>query len=217
MIETILEFFHVLTNSDQLLNLLTNVFSGFWAYAFIFAILFTETGLLVGFVLPGDSLLFTLGVVAGAGGLNLWLMDIVLFAAVLIGDFSGYSIGKKIGAKAFNKPDSVYFKREYLEKTKTFYEKHGGKTIIYAKFIPIIRTFAPFIAGVGQMKFRDFLIYDIFGAAGWIIIMTLLGYGLGNVPIVKNNFEKAILLIIFISLIPPVFEAYKAWRFKKTT
>jgi membrane-associated protein len=210
MIDLIRDFLHTLTDPHKLIELLSSVFSGFWAYAFIFAIIFAETGLLIGFFLPGDSLLFTLGVVAGAGELNFVLLNVVLIAAAIIGDTVGYFLGRSIGHKVFAKPNSLLFKKEHLEKTKAFYEKHGGKTIIYARFIPIIRTFAPFVAGVGEMSYRHFLAYNIFGGIGWVLLMTTLGYALGNVDFVRNNFEKFILGIIAISLIPPVIEFIKS-------
>ncbi|HYE22280.1 MAG TPA: VTT domain-containing protein [Verrucomicrobiae bacterium] len=195
-----------------MIELLTTFFSGFLAYIFLFFIVFAETGLLIGFFLPGDSLLFTVGVVAGAGELNIWLINIVLIVAAIIGDSVGYALGRMTGEKIFNRPDSLLFKKDHLDRTRTFYEKHGGKTIIYARFIPIIRTFAPFIAGVANMNYKHFIAYNVFGGIGWVLLMTTLGYVLGNVPIVRENFEKVILGIIFISLLPPIIEGYKQWR-----
>lgn len=209
MLHAITNFLHTLTEPEALLALLTSVFGGIWAYLFLFFVIFAETGLLIGFFLPGDSLMFTVGVVAGAGGLNILLINIVLIAAAIIGDSVGYFLGRSLGKRAFEKKDSIIFKKEYLEKTKSFYEKHGGKTIIYARFIPIIRTFAPFIAGVGEMSYKHFIAYNVFGGIAWVLLMTTLGYSLGGVEIVRNNFEKVILLIIFISFIPPIIEAYR--------
>ena len=143
-----------LTDPDKLRALLTTVFSGWWGYALLFSIVFAETGLLVGFFLPGDSLLFTVGVVAGAGDLNIVLIDVALIAAALIGDAVAYQIGHRTGDAIFSRPDSRLFRREHVTQTHEFYEKHGGKTIIYAKFVPIVRTFAPFIAGVARMPYR---------------------------------------------------------------
>ncbi|MBM3769496.1 MAG: hypothetical protein FJW32_29315, partial [Acidobacteria bacterium] len=157
MVQTLIEFLRTLTNPDQLRQLLTTVFSGWHGYALLFGIVFSETGLLAGFFLPGDSLLFTVGVVAGAGGLNLPAIMAVLIAAAIIGDGVGYLLGKKAGVGVFKRPDSKLFKREHLIKTQEFYEKHGGKTIIYARFVPIIRTFAPFVAGVANMNYGRFL------------------------------------------------------------
>jgi len=171
---------------------------------------FAETGLLVGFVLPGDSLLFTIGVVAGAGQLNLGIIMLLLTCACLVGDWCGYLLGRRAGPAIFNRPDSHFFKQEHLQRTHAFYEKHGGKTIIYAKFVPIIRTFAPFVAGVGKMHYPRFLSFDVFGAAGWVFSMTILGFSLGKVDLVRRNFEKFVLLIIFVSLLPVITHAVRA-------
>jgi len=173
-------------------------------------IVFAETGLLVGFVLPGDSLLFTIGVVAGAGQLNLAVIIILLTCACLLGDWSGYLLGRRTGPAIFSRPDSRFFKQEYLHRTQGFYEKHGGKTIIYAKFVPIVRTFAPFVAGVAKMRYSRFLSFDIFGAIGWVVSMTVLGYLLGEVGFVRRNFEKFVLLVIFVSLLPIITQVIKA-------
>ena len=146
MIHALLDFLRTLTTPDRLIHLLSTVLSGWLGYATLTAIVFAETGLLVGFVLPGDSLLFTIGVVAGAGELNLTIIIVLLIAACLAGDYCGYLLGRRTGPAIFNRPDSRFFKQEYLQRTNAFYEKHGGKTIIYAKFVPVIRTFAPFVA-----------------------------------------------------------------------
>jgi membrane-associated protein len=214
MLDAIKHFLHTLTDPEALLALLTSVFGGIWAYLFLFFVIFAETGLLIGFFLPGDSLMFTVGVVAGAGGLNIWLINLVLVAAAITGDSAGYFLGRTLGKRAFEKKDSIVFKREYLEKTRAFYEKHGGKTIIYARFIPIIRTFAPFIAGVGEMSYKHFIAFNVFGGIAWVLLMTTLGFSLGNVALVRDNFEKVILLIIAVSLIPPLIEAYRSRKAK---
>lgn len=206
MVEALLEFVRTLTNPEKLIHLLSTVLGGPLGYLMLIAVVFAETGLLMGFFLPGDSLLFTVGVVAGAGHLNIVLINIVLMAAAVIGDGVGYYLGYKTGPAIFNRPDSRFFKQEYLRKTQAFYAKHGGKTIIYARFVPIVRTFAPFIAGVGKMEYRRFLSFNIFGGIGWVFSMTMLGYGLGNVPFVRAHFEKVILGIIFVSVAPVVFE-----------
>jgi membrane-associated protein len=161
-------------------------------------------------VLPGDSLLFTIGVVAGAGELNLAVIVLLLIAASMLGDWSGYLLGRRAGPAIFNRPDSRFFKQDHLRRTEAFYEKHGGKTIIYAKFVPIIRTFAPFIAGVANMRYVRFLAFDIFGGIGWVTSMTVLGYLLGEVPLVRRNFEKFVLLIVFLSLLPIISHALRA-------
>src|SRR5580700_1446136 len=210
MIHALLDFIRTLTTPDRLIHLLSTVLSGWLGYATLTAIVFAETGLLVGFVLPGDSLLFTIGVVAGAGQLNLTIMIVLLIVACLAGDWCGYLLGRRTGPAIFNRPDSRFFRQEHLQRTHAFYEKHGGKTIIYAKFVPVIRTFAPFVAGVGKMQYSRFLSFDIFGAAGWVFSMTILGYFLGEVPLVRRNFEKFVLLIIFVSLLPVITHAVRA-------
>jgi len=149
-------------------------------------------------------------VVAGAGQLNLPLILVLLTCACLLGDWSGYMLGRRTGPAIFKRPDSRFFKQEYLTRTQAFYEKHGGKTIIYAKFVPIIRTFAPFVAGVAKMRYRRFLTFDIFGAMGWVCSMTILGYLLGGVDLVRRHFEKFVLLIIFVSLLPILTQIWKA-------
>src|SRR5580658_11226144 len=215
MIHSLLDFLRTLTTPERLIHLLSTALSGWLGYATLTAIVFTETGLLVGFVLPGDSLLFTIGVVAGAGQLNLFVMIVLLTAACLAGDWCGYLLGRRAGPAIFNRPDSRFFKQEYLQRTHAFYEKHGGKTIIYAKFVPIIRTFAPFVAGVGKMQYSRFLSFDVFGAIGWVFSMTILGYGLGGVGLVRRNFEKFVLLVIFVSVLPMITHALRASFQKK--
>ena len=210
MIHALLDFLRTLTTPERLIQLLSTAMSGWAGYAMLAGIVFAETGLLVGFVLPGDSLLFTIGVVAGAGELNLVVIMLLLVCASMLGDWSGYLLGRRAGPAIFNRPDSRFFKQEHLQRTKAFYEKHGGKTIIYAKFVPIIRTFAPFIAGVANMRYLRFLSFDIFGGVGWVFSMTILGYLLGEVAIVRRNFEKFVLLIIFVSLLPVMIHALRA-------
>jgi len=210
MIHALLDFLRALTTPERLIQLLSTAMSGWAGYAMLTGIVFAETGLLVGFVLPGDSLLFTIGVVAGAGELNLVVIMLLLICASMLGDWSGYLLGRRAGPAIFNRPDSRFFKQEHLQRTKAFYEKHGGKTIIYAKFVPIIRTFAPFVAGVANMPYLRFLSFDIFGGVGWVFSMTILGYLLGEVAIVRRNFEKFVLLIIFVSLLPVIIHAVRA-------
>ncbi|MCC6862569.1 MAG: VTT domain-containing protein [Bryobacterales bacterium] len=212
MLDTFLEFLRGLTDPERLIHLLTTWLTGWLGYAALFLVVFAETGLLVGFFLPGDSLLFTVGVVCGAGKLDIVGVNLLLMAAAIIGDSVGYTLGRKAGPHVFNRPDSRFFKREHLNRTKLFYEKHGGKTIIYARFIPIIRTFAPFVAGVAEMNYARFISYNVFGGIGWVAFMTLLGYWLGSVPVVRAHFEKVIILIIVISLIPALSHAFQAWR-----
>jgi membrane-associated protein len=210
MFHILLDFLRTLTTPERLIELLSTAMSGWLGYAMLTGIVFAETGLLVGFVLPGDSLLFTIGVVAGAGQLNLVIIMVLLICACLLGDWCGYLLGRRAGPAIFNRPDSRFFKQEHLQRTQAFYEKHGGKTIIYAKFVPIIRTFAPFVAGVAKMPYGRFLSFDVFGAIGWVFSMTMLGYILGEVDIVRRHFEKFVLLIIFVSLLPLIIHALKS-------
>lgn len=215
MIHWLLDALRTLTTPDRLIQLLSTVLTGWLGYATLTAIVFAETGLLVGFVLPGDSLLFTIGVVAGAGDLNLLLIILLLICATMLGDWCGYLLGRRAGSAIFNRPDSRLFKQEHLRRTEAFYEKHGGKTIIYAKFVPIIRTFAPFVAGVARMRYVRFLSFDIFGGIGWVSSMTILGYLLGKVPVVQRNFEKFVLLVIFVSLLPIITHAVRGRMARK--
>ena len=206
MLDTLIEFLRTLTTPEKLIALLSTVFTGWWGYALLFGIVFAETGLLIGFFLPGDSLLFTVGVVAHLGGLDIVAINIALIVAAITGDAFGYMLGRKTGMKIFERPDSRFFKREHLLRTQAFYEKHGGKTIIYARFVPIIRTFAPFVAGVAGMSYTRFLSFNIFGGIGWVVLLTMMGYFLGGVSIVRAHFEKVILGIILVSVLPIAFE-----------
>lgn len=208
----ILEIWRSLTDPDRLIHLLSQVITGWSGYALLAAIVFAESGLLVGFFLPGDSLLFTVGVVAGAGGLDIAQICIVLAIAAVAGDQAGYLIGNKTGFRIFSRPDSRLFKQEYVTKTTSFYHKHGGKTLIYARFVPIIRTFAPFMAGVAKMPYARFVSFNVFGGVAWVISMTLAGYYLGGVPIVRRHFEKVVIGIVLVSVLPVVFEILKARR-----
>lgn len=212
MIQHILDLYRSLTNPDQLSQLLHTLLSGWLGYAAMFAVVYSETGLLVGFFLPGDSFLFTIGVVAGLGALDIVQVNILLMAAAMLGDSTGYWLGRKTGPRIFSRPDSRFFKQEYITRTKAFYERYGGKTIILARFVPIVRTFAAFVAGVGQMPYLRFLPFSVCGGIGWVFLMTMLGYELGGIPIIKRNFDKAILVVIFLSLVPTFIEAYKARR-----
>jgi membrane-associated protein len=212
MIQTLLDFLRSLTDPERLIQLLSTLLSGWLGYAALFAIVYSETGLLVGFFLPGDSLLFTVGVVAGAGELDIVLVNVLLMAAAILGDSTGYLLGRQTGPRIFSRPDSRFFKQEYVTRTHAFYEKYGGKTIVYARFVPIVRTFAAFIAGVGRMPYLKFLPFSICGGIGWVFMMTMLGYELGGVPFIRRNFDKAILLIVFLSLLPTLIEILKARR-----
>jgi membrane-associated protein len=212
LLEPILELIRILTTPERLLHVLTTVFTGWWGYAMLFGIVFAETGLLVGFFLPGDSLLFTVGVVAGAGGLDITTINVVLMAAAIIGDTVGYFLGNRAGHAVFSRPDSRFFHRDHLVRTQAFYQKHGGKTIIYARFIPIIRTFAPFVAGVARMHYPRFVSFNVFGGIGWVFLLTMMGYLLGGQPFVRKYFDKVILGIILLSVTPVFWEAWKARR-----
>ncbi len=174
---------------------------GVWVYAILFLIVFVETGLVVMPLLPGDSLLFAAGAIAATGAMDPALLCLLLFIAAVLGDTVNYHIGKYIGPRVFE-IKSRFINREHLLATQSFFEKHGGKTIIFARFIPIIRTFAPFIAGVGQMQYRRFLAFNVVGAAAWVVSFVLLGYYFGNLPVVKDNFTYVIFAIIFISILP---------------
>jgi membrane-associated protein len=215
VLHEILQFLHSLTNPDQLIRLLSTALSGWIGYAALFAVVFAESGLLVGFFLPGDSLLFTVGIVAGAGKLSIGTIIAMLACASILGDGIGFFLGSTLGYSLFKNPNSRIFRREYLVRTHAFYEKHGGKTIIYAKFVPIIRTFAAFIAGVGKMRYARFLAFNVFGAVGWVTSMVMLGYWLGNVPIIRQNFEKVVLLIIALSLLPAILHIVKEQKSPK--
>src|SRR5579864_1032977 len=216
MVHALLDFLRALTDPERLIQLLSGFMAGWVGYALLFAIVFSETGLLVGFFLPGDSLLFTVGVVAGAGDLNIVIVNLVLMSAAMIGDSTGYLLGRSTGPRIFSRPDSRLFKRDYVIRTQRFYEKYGGKTIIYARFVPIIRTFAAFVAGVAEMPYLRFLPFSVCGATGWVAFMTLLGYKLGKVAFIRQYFDKVVLLIIVISLLPAITEVVKARRHSAT-
>lgn len=216
MIHVIIDFLRTLTTPERLIELLSTVMTGWLGYALLTGIVFGETGLLIGFFLPGDSLLFTVGVVAGAGQLNIALIIVLLICASMVGDWSGYMIGRRTGPAVFKREDSRFFKKEHLQRTQAFYDKHGGKTIIYAKFVPIVRTFAPFVAGVAQMPYSRFLTFDVFGGIGWVTSMTLAGYFLGGIPMIRANFEKVVVLIVVVSVLPILIQAARS-RLSPTT
>jgi membrane-associated protein len=207
--DSIIDLFRTLFNAERLRDLLTNTLTGWPSYAVLWGIIFSETGLLLGFLLPGDSLLFIVGMVCGLGKLNIVLINLLLISAAILGDAVGYQLGKRAGPPIFNRPDSRFFKQEHLRRTQAYYEKHGGKTIIYARFVPIIRTFAPFVAGVAQMSYSRFLSFNVFGGIGWVVSLTLLGYFIGDQEIVRKNLEKVILAIILISVAPVLIEGWR--------
>jgi membrane-associated protein len=188
---------------------------GVWTYGILFAVIFIETGFVVMPFLPGVSLLFAAGTFAALEALDIRLLLLLLSAAAIIGDTVNYWIGYHIGPKVFCKEESRFFKKEYLDRTHAFYEKHGGKTIIIARFVPIIRSFAPFVAGVGRMSYARFLAFNLVGGVGWVVLLTGTGYFFGNIPLVKENYSLAIIAIIAISTVPIAVEYLKHRRAKK--
>lgn len=210
LIKTIIDFF--LHLDVHLGEIIRNY--GFWTYAILFAVIFIETGVVIMPFLPGDSLLFAAGTFAAIGDLNVFVLFGLLAVAAILGDTVNYWIGHFLGEKVYT-TDSRLIKRSYLERTQAFYKKHGGKTIFLARFIPIIRTFAPFVAGVGKMRYGYFITYNLVGGLVWTAIFTFSGYFFANVPFVKENFSLVVFAIIFISVIPVFVEAFKA-RTKKS-
>lgn len=192
---------------DKYLNLIIQNF-GVLTYFILFLIIFAETGLVAAPFLPGDSLLFAAGTFAAVGSLNVLWLFAILTAAAILGDSLNYAIGKFIGPKMF-KEHSRFLKKEYLDKTHKFYEKYGKKTIVFARFVPIVRTFAPFLAGLGKMSYAHFLFYNIFGGILWVGLFIFGGYFFGNIPIVKENFTIVIFIIIIVSFLPMLIEIYK--------
>jgi membrane-associated protein len=207
---SLLDVYHSLTDPESLIHLLTQVITGWLGYALLAGVVFAETGLLFGLFLPGDSLLFTVGVVAGAGDLDIVRICALLTVVSILGDQSGYLLGYRTGPRIFRRKDSLLFKQEYVTRTQAFYEKHGGKTLIYAKFVPIVRTFAPFMAGVGRMRYSRFLSFNVFGGIGWVLSMTLAGFALGDVAVVRRNFEKVVIGIVLVSVLPMVVQVLKS-------
>jgi membrane-associated protein len=200
-----MEFIDFFLHLDDKLNAIINTFGPF-TYVILFLIVFAETGLVIAPFLPGDSLLFIIGTLAGSGYLSIWISYITLIVAAILGDTVNYWIGHHIGARLFSKQNSKLFNKAYLEKTREFYEKHGGKTIILARFLPIIRTFAPFVAGVGNMHYRTFLFYNVTGGVVWVTLLMFAGYFFGGLKIIRDNFEYAVIGIILFSLLPMIVE-----------
>jgi membrane-associated protein len=180
-------------------------------YALLFAIVFTETGLLVGFFLPGDSLLITAGLVAAAGALNIWWVNALLIVAAVVGDSVGYAIGARLGPALFTREKSLLFNPRHVERTREFYARYGARTIVIARFVPIIRTFAPVVAGVGRMSYRRFLLFNVAGGVGWVVSMTWAGYLLGSlIPNVSQYIHVIVIVVIVLSCLPIVFELQRA-------
>lgn len=187
---------------------------GVWVYAFLFLILFCETGLVVTPFLPGDSLLFVAGALAAlpSNGLDIHVMVLLMVLAAIAGDAVNYTIGRLFGEKLFSRPDSKIFRQSYLEKTHQFYARHGGKTIILARFVPIVRTFAPFVAGMGHMRYRHFALYNVAGGLLWVLLFSYAGYFFGNMPMVQQNLKWLIVAIILLSVLPGVVEVWRQRR-----
>jgi membrane-associated protein len=204
-LDSIKELFHFLTDVEALIR---------WGgYVGLAIIVFTETGLMIGFFLPGDSLLVTAGLFAAKGDLNIVWLNLLLMTMAITGDATGYYIGKKLGPSLFRREDSRFFKKAHLIKTHAFYEKHGGKTIIIARFVPIIRTFAPVVAGVADMHYRRFALFNIVGGIGWVFSMTMIGYALGRlIPNIDAHIEKVIIIVVFLSILPGIIEWWKERR-----
>jgi membrane-associated protein len=205
LLKSVIEF---VLHIDRHLSAIIQQF-GAWTYAILFAVIFIETGLVIMPFLPGDSLLFAAGTFAALGALDVRLLILLLAAAAVVGDTVNYWIGHRIGEKAFSREDARFFKKEYLDRTHAFYEKHGGKTIIIARFVPIIRTFAPFVAGIGKMSYGRFLFFNVIGGVGWVVLLVGAGYFFGNIPFVRKNFSIAILAIILISTVPIAVEYFR--------
>ncbi|MFJ8064374.1 DedA family protein [Psychrobacillus sp. NPDC096426] len=203
----------ILHIDEHLVDIIQNF--GVWSYAILFLIVFIETGVVIFPFLPGDSLLFASGALAAVGAFHMALLWIVFFVAAVLGDTMNYQIGKKVGTSI--PPNSLlgkWINQDKLHKSQQFFNKHGGKTIVIARFMPFIRTFAPFVAGASKMNYRYFITYNIAGAALWVTVVTLLGYFLGTIPIVKENFSTVLLLIIFVSILPGIIGVLKS-RLKK--
>ncbi len=211
--EFLANFFDLLLHFDDHLVWVVQNYGG-WIYALLFLIIFCETGLVVTPFLPGDSLLFIAGTLAAGGNMDVNLLVMLLIVAAVAGDSLNYAVGGYLGPKVFQNKNARWLKIEYLEKTQSYYERHGGKTIIIARFVPIIRTFAPFVAGIGDMAYRRFLAFNVIGAVLWVASLTYLGYFFGNLPIVKQNFGVVVIGIIVLSIMPGVFEYLKARRAK---
>ena len=179
---------------------------GIWTYGLLFLVIFIETGLVVVPFLPGDSLIFAAGTFASLGSLNIWLLFLLLAFAAVLGDTVNYWIGHFLGDRAYQ---IKWIKKEYLDRTHGFFEKYGNKTIFLARFVPIVRTFAPFVAGIGRMSYKDFFSYNVFGGIAWVALFSFAGYFFGNIPFIRDHFSIVVLAIVFISVIPMVVEGWK--------
>jgi membrane-associated protein len=206
--DIIKQLFDLFMNLDEILQDVISTY-GVWTYGLLFVVIFIETGVVIMPFLPGDSLIFAAATFAAKGALNPWLLFFLLTAAAIIGDTVNYWIGHTIGARAYT-GEIKWVKKEYMDRTHAFFEKHGGKTIVLARFVPIIRTFAPFVAGVSRMSYGYFITYNVVGGTLWVALFTILGYFFGTIPFVEKNFEIVIIAIILISVIPAVVEGWKA-------
>jgi membrane-associated protein len=207
---------------DALVDLVTGLATGrhglddlirWGGYVVLVAIVFTETGLLIGFFLPGDSLLISAGLVAASGHLNIWWLNVLLIAAAVVGDSVGYAIGWRAGPRLFTRPKSLLFNPKHIDRTRAFYARHGAKTIVIARFVPIVRTFAPVVAGVGQMEYRKFVFYNVAGGVAWVTSMTWAGYLLGQaIPNIADHLHVVVVIVIVLSLVPIVVELVRERR-----
>ena len=210
-------FLSLLRDTGGTLDMLVSNY-GTWVYAILFLIIFCETGLVVTPFLPGDSLIFLAGAIAvrPENPLHIYWLALLLMLAAVLGDAANYTIGKFFGEKLFSDPNSKVFKQEYLKKTNQFYEKHGGKTIILARFVPIVRTFAPFVAGMGKMSYKHFFSFNVIGGIAWVLLFAALGAFIGRIEWIEKNLDKVVVLIIVLSIMPAVYEVVKAkWNVRK--
>jgi membrane-associated protein len=207
LLQTLIDF--VLHIDDHLVTIVRDY--GGWTYAILFLIIFMETGLVITPFLPGDSLLFATGALAARGSLGIVPLFLLLAVAAVLGDSLNYWIGSKVGVRAFD-GRFRFLKREHLERTQHFFARYGGKTIVLARFIPIVRTYAPFVAGAGRMEYGRFLMFNLGGGTAWIAIFLFGGYFFGNIPVVRDNFGLVVIAIIVVSVLPPVIEYVKHWR-----
>jgi len=204
-VELLTSFIDIVLHLDVHLLAIMQAY-GMWIYAILFMIIFCETGLVVMPFLPGDSLLFVVGALCGVGALEIQFILPLLMAASFLGDSTNYWIGRLVGMRLVKRANSLFLKHEHLEKTHTFYKKHGGKAILFARFLPIVRTFAPFVAGIGLMRYRIFMLFSALGSIAWISLFTLGGYFLGNIPVVKDNLNLMVVIVIVISFLPALRE-----------
>lgn len=211
--DLIIKFVDIFIHLDVYLSEIISTY-GIWTYALLFLVIFLETGFVVTPFLPGDSLLFAAGAFSALGSLNIFFLVGLLIVAAVGGDTVNYWIGHKLGDKVYTS-EIKWIKKEYIDRTQEFYKKHGGKTIFLARFVPIIRTFAPFVAGIGKMPYGYFISYNFVGGITWVMLFSMVGYFFGNIPFIKHNFSLVIIAIIFISILPMLYEALKNYRKKQ--